>query len=96
MKFRPLHDKILVKRLDAEEKTPGGLVIPETAKDKPIRGHVIAVGSGKALDNGAIQEPRVSPGDKVLFVKYGGQEVKLDGEEHLIMRESDILGVLEE
>lgn len=94
MTIRPLQDRILVKRVKEEEKTKGGLFIPETAKEKPIEGEVIAVGNGKVLENGTARPLDVKVGDRVLFSKYGGTEVKLDGEEHLIMREDDILGVI--
>lgn len=94
MTIRPLQDRILVKRVQEEEKTKGGLFIPETAKEKPIEGEVIAVGNGKVLENGTARALDVKVGDRVLFSKYGGTEVKLDGEEHLIMREDDILGVI--
>ena len=94
MKFRPLHDRVLVKRLESEEKTAGGIIIPDTAKEKPIEGEVIAVGPGK-LDDGKRIELNVKAGDRVLFGKYAGTEVKLDGVEHLILREDDILGVIE-
>lgn len=95
MKIRPLGDRVLVKRLESEEKTKGGLYIPETAKEKPIEAKVISVGPGKRDDAGKLVEPSVKAGDRVLFGKYSGTEVKLDGEEHLILREEDILGVIE-
>lgn len=95
MKIRPLQDRILVKRVESEDKTASGIIIPDNAKEKPQEGKVIAVGSGKQLDDGNTRKPEVSVGDKVLFSKYAGSEVKLDGDEHLIMREDDILGVLE-
>lgn len=95
MTIRPLHDRILVRRLESQEKTAGGLYIPDTAKEKPIEAKVVAVGSGKVLEDGSLRKPTVKPGDKVLFSKYSGTEVKLDGEEHLIMREEDLLAVLE-
>ena len=95
MKVRPLQDRIIVQRIDEEETTVGGIIIPDTAKEKPQQGKIIAVGKGKILDNGTRIEPDVKTGDKVLFGKYAGTEVKLDGEEYLIMREDDILGVLE-
>lgn len=95
MKIRPLHDRILVKRLDEETKTSGGLFIPDTAKEKPVRGEVIAVGSGKRDKDGKVIALDVKTGDKVLFSKYGGTEVKIDGQEHLIMREDDLLAVLD-
>ncbi|HSC88669.1 MAG TPA: co-chaperone GroES [Polyangiaceae bacterium] len=93
-KIRPLQDRVIVKRVAEEEKTKGGIIIPDTAKEKPIEGEVIAVGPGK-LDDGKRIEPSVKAGDRVLFGKYAGTEVKLDGVEHLILREDDILGVLE-
>ena len=92
--IRPLHDRILVKRLTNEEKTKGGIIIPDTAKEKPQEGQVIAVGNGKILDNGQTLKPEVKSGDKVLFSKYAGSEIKIDGEEYTIMREDDILGVI--
>ena len=95
MKIRPLHDRVLLKRLDEESKTSGGLFIPDTAKEKPIQGKVVAVGAGKRDKDGKIQPLEVKAGDKVLFSKYSGTEVKIDGDEHLIMREEDILGVVE-
>lgn len=95
MKIRPLHDRIIVKRLEEEEKTKGGIIIPDTAKEKPMEGKVIAVGKGKILEDGKIQSLDVKAGDRVLFGKYSGTEVKIEGEEHLIMREDDILGVIE-
>jgi chaperonin GroES len=95
MKIRPLQDRILVKRVAEEEKTKGGIIIPDTAKEKPVEGKVIAVGPGKATDSGTVRELGVKKGDTVLFGKYAGTEVKLDGEEHLILREDDILGVIE-
>lgn len=94
MKVRPLHDRVIVKRLDNEERTEGGLFIPDTAKEKPIQGKVIAVGAGKRDKTGSVQELDVKEGDRVLFSKYSGTEIKLDGDEHLIMREDDILAVL--
>ncbi len=94
MSFKPLNDRVLVKRVDVEEKTAGGLFIPETAKEKPSRGEVIAVGSGKALDNGSRLPLEVKVGDIVIFGKYAGSEIKLDGVEHLVLREEDILAVI--
>ena len=94
MKIRPLHDRVLVKRIEAEEKTSGGLIIPDTAKEKPIQAQVVAVGAGKRDKDGNIHALEVKAGDRVLFSKYSGTEVKLDGEEHLIMREDDLLAVL--
>lgn len=95
MKIRPLHDRVLIKRLEEEDKTAGGLYIPDTAKEKPIRGKVVAVGAGKRDKDGKIQALEVKAGDKVLFSKYSGTEVKLDGDEHLIMREEDLLAILD-
>ena len=93
--IRPLHDRVIVRRLDEDSKSPGGIVIPDTAKEKPIQGEVIAVGNGKILDNGDIRPLDVKPGDKILFGKYSGTEVKLGSEELLVMREEDIMGVVE-
>ena len=95
MKVRPLQDRILVRRLQEEEKTKGGIIIPDTAKEKPQQGEVVAVGPGAVDEKGKVQPLDVKPGDRVLFGKWSGTEVKLDGEELLIMKESDILGVLE-
>ena len=95
MKIRPLHDRIVVKRLDEERKSPGGIVIPDTAAEKPIRGKVIAVGKGKVLENGEIRPVDLRVGDQVLFGKYTGTEIKVDGEELLVMREDDVMGVFE-
>ncbi len=95
MKIRPLHDRIIVKRLEEEKTSPGGIVIPDSAAEKPIRGEVLAVGNGKILNNGERIVPAVKPGDKVLFGKYSGTEVKVDGDEYLVMREDDIMGVFE-
>jgi chaperonin GroES len=95
MKIRPLGDRILVKRIKEEEKTKGGIIIPETAKEKPQEGKVVAVGKGKMTEQGKLLVPDVKAGDKILFGKYSGSEVKIEGEEHLILREDDILGVLE-
>jgi chaperonin GroES len=94
-KIRPLGDRILVKRIKEEEKTKGGIIIPDTAKEKPQEGKVVAVGKGKTTEEGKLIAPDVKAGDRILFGKYSGSEVKLDGEEHLILREDDILGVLE-
>ncbi|HEV2556988.1 MAG TPA: co-chaperone GroES [Microvirga sp.] len=96
MKFRPLHDRVVVRRLDAEEKTAGGIIIPDTAKEKPQQGEVIAVGPGARDESGKLQPLDVKPGDRVLFGKWSGTEVKIGGEDLLIMKESDIMGVLEE
>ena len=95
MNFRPLHDRVLVRRVTAEEKTAGGIIIPDTAKEKPQEGEVIAVGSGTLNDKGELRALDVKAGDRVLFGKWSGTEVKLDGEELLIMKESDIMGILE-
>lgn len=95
MKIKPLQDRVLVKRVEAAEEVRGGIVIPDTAKEKPQEGEIIAVGNGKVLDNGTKVELTVKVGDKVLFGKYSGSDVKLDDEEYLIMREDDILGILE-
>jgi len=95
VKIRPLHDRILVKRLAAESKTAGGLIIPDTAKEKPLEALVVAVGTGKQLESGGTQALSVKAGDRVLIGKYSGSEVKLDGEEHLILREDDVLAILE-
>ena len=94
-KFRPLHDRIVVKRIDAEEKTKGGIIIPDTAKEKPQEGKVISVGPGARDENGKLQPLDVKKGDRILFGKWSGTEVKIDGEDLLIMKESDILGVVE-
>jgi chaperonin GroES len=94
-KIRPLQDRIIVKRVQEEEKTKGGIIIPDTAKEKPIEGKVIAVGNGKVQEDGKVRPLDVKAGDRILFSKYAGTEVKIDGEEHLIMREEDILGVIE-
>ena len=96
MKIRPLHDRVIVKRMDEDTKTAGGLFIPDTAKEKPIQAKVIAVGAGKRDKDGKLCPLDVKAGDKILFSKYSGTEVKIDGEEHLILREEDILGVITE
>ncbi len=95
MNVRPLHDRVVIKRLEDELTSPGGIVIPETAAEKPIQGKVVAVGKGKILENGGIRPLDVKVGDKVLFGKYGGTEVKIEGQEYVVMREDDIMGVLE-
>ncbi len=95
MKFRPLADRVLVKRIDKEEKTSGGIIIPDSAKEKPQEGEVVAVGNGKLLDSGETSGMDVKKGDRILFGKYAGTEIKLDGNEHLILREEEILGILE-
>ena len=94
MKLKPLNDRVLVKRLEGEEKTAGGLFIPDNAKEKPSKGEVVAVGPGKAADDGKIIAMTVKAGDQVLFNKYAGTEIKLDGVEHLVMREDDILAII--
>jgi chaperonin GroES len=95
MKIRPLHDRVIVKRIEEEETTKGGIIIPDTAKEKPSEGKIVAVGKGKVLDNGEVQALEVKKGDKVLFGKYAGTEIKIEGEEHLIMREDDIIAIVE-
>ncbi len=95
MKIRPLHDRVIVKRLEEERTSPGGIVIPDTAAEKPIQGKVVAVGKGKILEDGSVRAPDVKVGDKVLFGKYSGTEVKVEGEELLVMREEDLMGVIE-
>ena len=94
-RFRPLHDRVLVKRVEAEEKTPGGIIIPDTAKEKPVEGEVLAVGPGARDETGVVRPLDVKVGDRVLFAKWAGTEVILDGEDRMIMKESDILGVIE-
>ena len=95
MKIRPLHDRVIVKREDEERKSPGGIVIPDTAAEKPIRGKIVAVGKGKILENGNVRPLDLKVGDKILFGKYGGTEVKVDGEEYLVMREEDVMAIIE-
>ena len=95
MKFRPLHDRIVVRRITAEEKTTGGIIIPDTAKEKPMEGEIIAVGPGARNEQGQLVPPDVKAGDRVLFGKWSGTEVKIDGQDLLIMKESDIMGVLD-
>lgn len=95
MKIRPLHDRVIVKRMEEERKTPGGIVIPDSAAEKPIRGKVMAVGNGKILDTGQVRQLDVKVDDTVLFGKYSGTEVKVDGEELLVMREEDIMAIIE-
>ena len=95
MKIRPLQDRVIVKRVAEEEKSKGGIIIPDTAKEKPQEGKVIAVGKGKVSEDGTVRPLDVKAGDRILFGKYSGTEIKIDGEEHLILREDDILGVLE-
>ena len=94
MKIRPLHDRVLVKRLEEEKTSPGGIVIPDSAAEKPIRGEVLAVGNGKVLENGQVRMLDVKVGEKILFGKYSGTEVKVDGVEYVVMREDDIMAVL--
>ena len=95
MKLRPLHDRVIIKRLEAETKSAGGIVIPDTATEKPIKGEVVAVGAGKILENGNVRALAVKAGDNVLFGKYSGTEVKVDGEELLVMREEDLVAIIE-
>ena len=94
MQFRPLHDRVLVRRIEAEEKTAGGIIIPDTAKEKPAEGEVVAVGAGARKDSGELIAPSVAVGDRILFGKWSGTEVTLDGVEMLIMKESDIMGII--
>ena len=94
MGFRPLHDRVLVRRMDGEEKTTGGIIIPDTAQEKPMEGEVVSVGPGARDDAGRVHAPDVKAGDRILFGKWSGTEVKLDGEELLIMKETDIMGVI--
>jgi len=96
MKIRPLHDRVIVRRMEEEKTSAGGIVIPDTAAEKPIRGEIIAVGNGKILENGEVRALDVKVGDKVLFGKYSGTEVKVEGEELLVMREDDIVAVLQD
>ena len=95
MKFRPLHDRVVVRRIDADEKTAGGIIIPDTAKEKPMEGEILAVGPGARDESGKVNALDVKPGDRIIFGKWSGTEVKIDGEDLLIMKESDIMGVLE-
>jgi chaperonin GroES len=95
MKVRPLHDRVIVKRIEEQEKTKGGIIIPDTAKEKPIEGKVAAVGPGKMMENGKRVALQVKEGDRVLFGKYAGTDIKIEGEEHLIMREDDIIAIVE-
>ena len=95
MNIRPLHDRVIVKRVEEEKTSPGGIVIPDSATEKPIQGEVIAVGNGKLLDSGELSKLELKKGDKVLFGKYSGTEVKVGGDEYLVMREDDIIGVIE-
>jgi chaperonin GroES len=95
MKIKPLYDRILVKRLEEQDKTAGGLFIPDSAKEKPMEALVVAVGSGKVLENGSLRKLEIKAGDKILFSKYSGSDIKIDGTEHLILREDDVLAVIE-
>ena len=95
MKVKPLHDRVIVKRVEEEEKTKGGIIIPDTAKEKPVEGKVVAVGEGKVQENGTKTPLEVKAGDRVLFGKYAGTEIQIDGEEHLIMKEDDIIAIVE-
>jgi chaperonin GroES len=95
MKIRPLYDRVLIKRVESQEKTKGGIIIPDSAKEKPIEGEVVAVGNGKIMENGKIRPLDVKPGDRILFGKYSGSDVRIEGEEHLIVREEEILAVLD-
>ena len=95
MNIRPLHDRVIAKRTEEEKTSPGGIVIPDSAAEKPIQGEVIAVGNGKILDNGEVRKLDVKKGDKILFGKYSGTEVKVGGEEYLVLREDDIMGIIE-
>lgn len=96
MKFRPLHDRVLVRRIEQEQKSAGGVIIPDTAQEKPMEGEIVAAGSGSRRDDGSIVPLEVKSGDRILFGKWSGTEVKIDGEELLIMKESDLLGVIED
>ena len=95
MKIRPLQDRVVVRRVKEEEKTKGGIIIPDSAKEKPVEALVVAVGNGKVLEDGSVRKLDIKAGDRILFGKYSGTEVKIDGEDHLILREDDILGVVE-
>jgi chaperonin GroES len=95
MKFRPLRDRVLIQRLDQEETTRGGIIIPDTAKEKPIEGKVVAVGSGRLMDSGKVQRLEIEEGHRILFGKYAGTEIKLQGETYVILRESDVLGIVD-
>ncbi|MEW5792402.1 MAG: co-chaperone GroES [Pseudomonadota bacterium] len=95
MKIRPLHDRVVIRRVEEEQKSSGGILIPDTAKEKPIQGEVVAAGNGKIMENGSVRPLDVKVGDRVLFAKYAGTEVKVEGEELLVMREEDIMGVIE-
>ena len=95
MKIRPLHDRVIVKRLEEEKTSPGGIIIPDTAAEKPVQGKIVAVGKGKILEDGKVRELDVKVGDKILFGKYSGTEVKVDGEDLVVMREEDVMAVIE-
>ena len=95
MKIRPLQDRLIIKRVAEETKTKGGIIIPDTAKEKPLEGKVVAVGNGKVLEDGKVRPLDIKPGDTILFSKYAGTEIKIEGEDHLIVREEDVLGVIE-
>lgn len=95
MNIRPLHDRIVVRRMEEQRTSPGGIVIPDTAAEKPVQGEVMAVGNGKLQDNGSVRALEVKVGDRILFGKYSGTEIKLDGEQYLVMREEDVMGVIE-
>jgi chaperonin GroES len=95
MKVRPLHDRLIVRRIEEKESIRGGIIIPDTAKEKPVEGEVVAVGNGKVLEDGKVRPLDIKVGDRVLFSKYAGTDIKIEGEEHLMMREEDILGVIE-
>ena len=95
MKIRPLHDRLIVKRIAEDTKTKGGIIIPDSAKEKPLEGEVLAVGNGKILKNGTVRALEIKVGDRILFGKYSGTEVKIEGDEHLIIREEDVLGIIE-
>ncbi len=95
MKIRPLYDRVIVTRVAEEEKTKGGIIIPDTAKEKPVEGKVLAVGTGRVLEDGSLRKLDIKPGDRVMFGKYAGTEVTVNGEDHLILREDDVLGVIE-
>ncbi|MCE2716564.1 MAG: co-chaperone GroES [Pseudomonadota bacterium] len=95
MKFRPLHDRVMIKRIELEEKTPGGIIIPDTAKEKPMEGEVVAVGSGARNEQGAVVALDVKKGDRVLFGKWSGTEIKIDGQDYLVMKEADIMGIID-
>ncbi|MGC8466890.1 co-chaperone GroES [Acidithiobacillus caldus] len=95
MKLRPLHDRVVIRRLEEEQKTAGGIIIPDTAKEKPVQGEVVAVGNGKILEDGKVRALDLKPGDRVLFAKYAGTEIKVEGEELLVMREDDVMAVVD-